>query len=56
METPRNYFDALRASVGSGWNRFWFTPADPAVVCGLRVFVGLAAIYYLISQAADLVA
>ncbi|MFV1965092.1 MAG: HTTM domain-containing protein [Pirellulaceae bacterium] len=55
MQTLRSYLDELRVSVGTGWNRFWFTPADPVAVCALRVLVGFAAVYFLISHAADLV-
>src|SRR5262249_34414514 len=28
---------------GRGWNRFWFTPADPLPACVLRIAVGLIA-------------
>ena len=29
----------------TGWNRFWFTPADPATVCLLRILVGYMLVY-----------
>ena len=31
--------------VTQAWNRFWFTPRDPATVCVLRILVGLMLVY-----------
>jgi hypothetical protein len=31
---------------GRGWNRFWFTPADPRPACVLRIAVGLMAMLH----------
>jgi len=54
MQAIRNYLYELRSAFGTGWTRFWFTPADPSAVCALRVLVGLAATYFLLSHSADL--
>lgn len=40
---------------GSAWNRFWFTPSDPVLVCLLRLLVGAAGLYYLLSFTPGLV-
>lgn len=49
-----SYLQELVRSTGAAWNRFWFTPRSVATVCLLRILVGLAAIYYLLSFAFDL--
>ena len=38
----------------AGWNRFWFTPADPRPLCALRIGVGLFAALYFLSWSPDL--
>jgi hypothetical protein len=48
------YFETLVSEVGSAWNRFWFTPADPTAVSVLRLLTGSMACWYLISFANDL--
>jgi hypothetical protein len=48
------YFSDLLEAVGGGWNRFWFTPADPLPLGVLRIAVGLLAIAHLVSLGADL--
>jgi hypothetical protein len=54
MNTSNGYFSDLVEAIGSGWNRFWFTPADP-LPCGvLRIVVGLLAIAHLVSLSHDL--
>ena len=45
MSVVREYFRALGAAVVAGWDRFWFTPADPATYCLIRVFAGLMLLY-----------
>lgn len=55
MNTIRQYFSDLVEGVGSGWNRFWFTPRDNYPLCVLRVIVGLAALYFVFSYSGDLV-
>lgn len=39
-----------------GWNRFWFTPRDPTVLCLLRIAVGLMLFYSHAIFASDLTA
>ena len=43
------YCSQLSQEVGRGWNRFWFTPSDPLVLCMLRIGTGLLALVYLAS-------
>lgn len=51
---PAGYWSRLIEELGARWNRFWFTPADPAPLAGLRVLVGLLAVYYVASFSTDL--
>jgi hypothetical protein len=51
-----NYFRILLERVGEGWNRFWFTPSDPAMLACVRVLTGLVAIYLHLTFTPDLVA
>jgi hypothetical protein len=51
-----NYFRTLFSRTGAAWNRFWFTPSDPAVLGLLRVLVGLVAIYLHVTFTPDLTA
>lgn len=39
------YFRGLSRSFGGEWNRFWFTPSDPATLSLIRLLVGLLAVY-----------
>jgi hypothetical protein len=55
MNPIGNYVEQLAERFGAGWNRFWFTPADPRGVCTLRLLTGLLAVWYLLSFSADLV-
>lgn len=43
------------ASLGAAWNRFWFTPADPTVLCLMRGLTGLCVMYWLATFTPDLV-
>jgi uncharacterized membrane protein YphA (DoxX/SURF4 family) len=54
MNAIANYFKELTNHVGSGWNRFWFTPADVLGVCVLRIFVGLMSAWFILSYSHDL--
>ena len=51
---PAGYWSRLFEQLGERWNRFWFTPADPAPLAGLRILAGLLAIYYVASFTTDL--
>jgi hypothetical protein len=51
----KSYFRELTETVGSAWNRFWFSARDPYTLCILRILVGLLGIFYLVSHTADLV-
>lgn len=55
MNSIARYFAELAQRFGSGWNRFWFTPADPYPACVLRIATGLLTLWYLIGFTADLV-
>ena len=55
MQAIREYCRKFGDAFGAGWNRFWFTPRDPSTVCLLRLLVGLAAFYLVVSYTADLV-
>lgn len=54
---PRDmgYWQELTSTLGAGWNRFWFTPADPLPLSLLRIGVGLLAAIYFLSYTGDLV-
>ena len=56
LSLARNYFVELVNQVGSGWNRFWFTPSAPQTLGLLRVLTGALALYYVASFGPDLVA
>ena len=50
----RSYFTELTEAFGRGWNRFWFTPADPLPCCILRMATGAIAAAHLLSLSPDL--
>ncbi|MGB6045888.1 MAG: hypothetical protein WBF93_22225 [Pirellulales bacterium] len=50
----RNYFASLFAATGVGWNRWWYTKADPFNLCVLRIAVGLIALYLHVTYTWDL--
>lgn len=54
MTTSNGYVSDLIEAIGNGWNRFWFTPADPLPTSVLRIAVGLLAIAHLVSLTNDL--
>jgi len=41
MNAVVTYFRELRTATLTGWNQFWFTPADPHTICTIRIVVGL---------------
>ena len=51
-----SYLRELADSALRGWDRFWFTPADPATYCVIRVFAGLMLFYTHLVWTLDLVA
>jgi hypothetical protein len=55
MNAVARYFENLFARFGDGWNRFWFTPADPLCVSLIRVLTGLVALWFVLSYSADLI-
>ena len=55
MQSPREYFSALTTTVGENWNRFWYTPSDPFSTSILRIIIGIAALYFVLSHSADLI-
>jgi hypothetical protein len=51
---PGNSDSTVIEAIGDGWNRFWFTPADPLPCCVLRIAVGLIAVLHFAFLRADL--
>lgn len=49
-----HYFAELSDAFGRGWNRFWFTPADPLPLGVIRVLTGLVALWWYLTLAPDL--
>lgn len=45
MSLVREYLRELGQSALSGWNRFWFTPADPATLGVIRILAGAMLLY-----------
>ncbi len=41
----RNYFVDVVQQTSAGWNRFWFSPADPATLGVVRILAGLMLLY-----------
>jgi len=40
-----DYFRDLARWTVDGWNRFWFTPSDPATLCLIRILAGAMLLY-----------
>ena len=40
-----DYLSGLRRASVAGWNRFWFTPTDPATVSLIRILAGAMLLY-----------
>jgi hypothetical protein len=54
MSPAATSFGDLLEQFGQGWNRFWFTPADPLPCAIIRLLTGLLAALYLADQTASL--
>ena len=39
------YFKQTAQSVAADWDRFWYSPADPSLLCLIRIMTGLMLIY-----------
>src|SRR5436190_5687142 len=50
------YFRELSRGAVSGWNRFWFSPADPATLGLVRILAGAMLFYTHLVWSLDLVA
>jgi len=55
MNIISKYFQELTQDVGQAWNRFWFTPADPAIAGMARLVIGFLGTLYLIQFTGELV-
>ncbi len=47
---------AWAGEISSGWNRFWFTPVDPATLGATRIFAGAMLLYTHLVWSLDLAA
>lgn len=47
-------FQDWRRGVTAGWDRFWFTPADPITVAAIRIGLGLVLLYTHLSTTPEL--
>ena len=56
MRRATDYFARLGETFGQGWNRFWFTPRDPAALSTIRLFTGLVVVYLHATLSLDLIA
>lgn len=54
MSTSDTSSENLLEAFGRGWNRFWFTPADPLPCAVIRCLAGLIAAAYFVLQTASL--
>ena len=54
MKLLRDYFVGLYAATIDGWNRFWFTPADPATLGLIRILAGALLTYTHLVWSVDL--
>lgn len=45
MKFLREYFANYASAATQGWNRFWFTPTDPATYSLIRLLAGLMLLY-----------
>jgi len=51
---PAGYFTTLNEAIGSGWNRFWFTPARATTLGVIRILLGIVSFYAIASYGPDL--
>ncbi|MDB5386435.1 MAG: hypothetical protein JWM11_2081 [Planctomycetaceae bacterium] len=56
MSLIRTYFRDLFSTTAANWNRFWFTPADPATLGLLRILAGAMIFYTHLVWTLDLAA
>lgn len=49
MSAVADYFNDLGGELGSGWNRFWFTPASPLPLARMRMATGLLVFAWFLS-------
>src|SRR5687767_14349510 len=54
MPSIRDELRLLPQRFGAAWDRFWFTPSDPIVLCALRVVIGVVTLYLLLTFSPDL--
>src|SRR5437016_1098876 len=55
MTSPfREEFRSLPQRFGAAWNRFWFAPRDPLVLCALRLATGVVTLYLLFTFSPDI--
>ncbi|HKD37638.1 MAG TPA: hypothetical protein VKB78_12590 [Pirellulales bacterium] len=54
MSEKESYFGRLFEALGTGWNRFWFTPSDPFTLAVLRVLTAALAMALYFSYLPDL--
>src|SRR5262249_13456729 len=45
MSSPLGALGRFAGDVGRGWDRFWFSPADPTTLAFIRIACGLLAFY-----------
>lgn len=50
----REYLHDLRVATWDGWNRFWFTPSDPATLGAIRICAGFMLFYTHLVWSKDL--
>jgi hypothetical protein len=53
LQPIREYLDQLRHAVTEGWDRFWFTPADPTTLAVIRICTGLVMLYAYLGSLVD---
>lgn len=54
MRIVADYLSELRRSAIAGWNRFWFTPSDPATLGLIRILAGAMLFYTHLVWSLDL--
>ena len=54
MKRIRAYFSELVHSTWDAWDRFWFTPADPATLGLIRILAGSIILYTHAAWSVDL--
>jgi hypothetical protein len=54
LQPIRDYLDNLYRTLTRGWNRFWFTPADPTTLTVIRIVTGLVMLYAYLGSTADI--